>query len=74
MRGDRSWTGAYVIALTIVAYFIVATVWLPSWVLKLGPVAGLPDAARDLVGAGVWAVSVAAGIAGLRWGQRAGLL
>jgi hypothetical protein len=74
MRGARSWSGSYVIALGIVAYFVVATVWLPSWVLGLRVLADVPSLVRDLIGAGVWAVFVGAGVIGLRIGQRAGLI
>jgi Co/Zn/Cd efflux system component len=74
MRGDRSWSGSYVIALAIVAYFVVATVWLPSWVLGLSLLADAPNMVRDLIGSGVWALFVAAGVFGLRLGQRSGLI
>ena len=74
MGRDRTWSGAYAVALAIVVYFIVATVWLPSWVLGLGLLADLPNLVRDLLGAGVWAVFLGVGIVGLRWGQRAGLI
>jgi hypothetical protein len=74
MRGERTWSGAYLGALAIVGYFIVATVWLPSWVLGLRLLTDLPDLVRDLIGAGVWAVFVGAGVVGLRLGQRIGLI
>ncbi len=53
---------------------MVATVWLPSWVLGLRVLSDVPNLVRDLIGAGVWAVFVGAGVIGLRLGQRAGLI
>lgn len=58
----------------VVAYFAVATVWLPSWLLGLDEVASLPRALVDLVAAASWAVFLAVGIVGLWWGQRKGWL
>jgi hypothetical protein len=66
-----TWTRAYLIGIAIALYFIVATIWLPSFVLKLGFVAGAPSVLRDLIGAGVWFVFLAAGLFTLRWAQRA---
>lgn len=58
----------------VVAYFAVATVWLPSWLLGVGPVASLPRDLVDLVATASWAIFLAVGIWGLRWGQRRGWL
>jgi hypothetical protein len=66
-----TWTRAYVIGIGITLYFIVATIWLPSFVLKLGFVASSPAILRDLIGAGVWFVFLAVGLFALRWAQRA---
>lgn len=69
-----TWTRAYVAGLAIALYFVVATVWLPSFVLRLSFVASAPALVRDLVGSGVWFVFLAAGLLGLRLAQRARLI
>lgn len=61
-------------ALVIAVYFIAATVWLPSWVLRLSPVAGADPILRDLIGSGVWFVFLVLGLWGLWRGQRAGII
>jgi len=73
-RANDTWTRAYILGVVIALYFIVATIWLPSFVLKLSVVASAPAIIRDLIGAGVWSVFVAAGLIGLRMAQRAGLI
>ena len=55
---------------TIVVYFVVATVWLPSTILGLQAVGELPRYARDLIASGVWGVALAVGIWGLWWADR----
>lgn len=67
-----SWAGAWLRSVLIVLFFVVATVWLPSWVLKLGPVAELGSAWRDIIGTAAWVVPLLAGMWGLRQIQRAG--
>jgi hypothetical protein len=69
-----TWTRAYALGVVIALYFIVATVWLPSFVLKIGFVASAPAALRDLIGAGVWAAFLAGGLFALRRAQRSGLI
>jgi hypothetical protein len=69
-----SWVRAYLIGLVIALYFIVMTVWLPSYVLKLGPVAGADPIVRDLIGSGVWFVFFALGLWALWRAQRARLI
>ncbi len=68
--GDRlGWAAAWVRGIAIVAYFIVATVWLPS--LVFDRMADAPQWARDVAGSGVWLVAVAIGVALLRRLQQA---
>ncbi len=67
-----SWAGAWLRSVVIVLFFVVATVWFPSWVLKLGPVAELEPALRDIIGTAAWVVPLAVGMWGLRRVQRAG--
>jgi hypothetical protein len=66
-----SWVRAYLIGLLIAGYFIVATVWFPSWVLRWGPVAGAEPLLRDLIGSGVWFVALVFGLWALWRAQRA---
>jgi hypothetical protein len=70
-KSPITWTRAYVLGLAIALYFLVATVWLPSFVLRLGFVAAAPSILRDLIGAGVWFVFLAVGLVALRLAQRA---
>lgn len=65
-RATRTWLQAGAWALAIFAYFTLFTVWLPSWILHLSGVAGAPSAVRDLIGLGVWLVSLVAGMWALR--------
>ena len=69
-----TWTRAYGLGIGITLYFVIATIWLPSFVLKLGFVAGAPAILRDTIGAGVWFVFLAVGLLGLRLAQRRGLI
>ena len=74
VRLVQTWVRAYAIGLAITLYFIVATIWLPSFVLKLSFVASAPPIIRDLAGAGVWFVFLAAGLFALRRAQHSGLI
>ncbi len=58
--------------LAIVGYFVLATVWLPSWVLRLPAVAQASRFVADLVGAAVWAAFLGLGMWGIRVAQRRG--
>ena len=69
-----TWTRAYVLGIGIALYFMVATVWLPSFVLRLPIVASADSMMRDLIGSGVWIVFLLAGLVGLRLAQRARLI
>lgn len=64
------WWQAWVKTATIVVYFVVATVWLPSALIETRFVGELPRFARDLIGAGVWFVALALGIWALWWADR----
>ena len=74
VRLVQTWVRAYAIGLAITLYFIVATIWLPSFVLKLSFVASAPPIIRDLAGTGVWFVFLAAGLFSLRRAQHSGLI
>jgi mono/diheme cytochrome c family protein len=66
----------------IVIYFVLATVFIPSWVVESSTLTAPPaiwkdvlsadvwDFIRDAIGATVWLVALLAGLFGLRWAQR----
>lgn len=69
-----TWINASVRALAIAAYFVIATVWLPDWLLRLGPIADAQSLVRDGIVLAVWTVALAGGIYGLRRLQRQGVI
>ncbi len=70
LKGELSWWTAYARGLVIFLFFVLATVWLPSWVVGQGPVAGASRWIADVVGTVVWLVPLAIGIVALRWLQK----
>jgi hypothetical protein len=68
------WANAIGRGVLIVLYFVIATVWLPDYVLTLGAVAEASQTLRDLLLLGVWGVALVAGMYLLRWAQRRGLI
>lgn len=62
----RSWITAYVRALVVFAYFAIATVWLPSFLIGATSDEGM----RDIVVTVSWAVAFGAGLWGLSELQR----
>lgn len=69
---QKGWAEAGPAGLAIVAYFALATVWLPSWVLRIPAVAQASRSVADLVGTLVWAAFLVLGMWGLRVAQRRG--
>jgi hypothetical protein len=69
---QKSWAEAGLTGLVIVAYFALATVWLPSWVLRTPAVAQASRSVADFVGTMVWAALLVVGMWGLRLAQRRG--
>lgn len=69
-----SWGTAGLRALLIVVYFFLITVWLPSFVLRIGTVTRASSTIQGLLGAGIWAVGLGAGIWLLRFAQRRGAI
>jgi hypothetical protein len=67
-----SWAVAGMTGIAIVAYFVLATVWLPSLVLRSPAVAQASRSVADLVGTMVWAAFLGLGMWGLRVAQRKG--
>jgi len=69
-RRTLSWPDGWLKSVVIVVYFIVFTVFLPSFVLQMSTVAALSRPAQELVGSAVWAVGLGAGLVGLWYAQR----
>lgn len=69
---EKGWAEAGLAGLAIVAYFALATVWLPSWVLRIPAVAQASRSVADLMGTMVWAAFLVLGMWGLRVAQRKG--
>jgi hypothetical protein len=69
-----SWINATVRGLLIVAYFVVATVWLPNQVVAIDAIESASRLIRDIAVSGVWAVTLGGGIWLLRISQRRGLI
>jgi mono/diheme cytochrome c family protein len=70
-KKELTWWHAYGRAILIFLFFVLATTWLPSWLLTQETVAGWPRLIGDLLGSGLWMVMLAVGIGGLIWLQRA---
>lgn len=56
-------------AVAIFLYFAVATVWLPSALLRSPLLAGASRNVSDVVAVVVWAIGIGAGLWGLRYAQ-----
>lgn len=65
-----SWMNATLRGILIFVYFVVATVWLPDFILTLGAVAEASRFMRDLVALVVWGGGLVAGLWMLRFFQR----
>ena len=81
-RPEFSTGQAWFRSLLIVAYFIVATVFIPSMVIEAGFLADPPgdvsgdtwDDIRGLIGSGVWLAAFGLGVWGLRRLQQRGVI
>jgi mono/diheme cytochrome c family protein len=69
-RLDLPWLNAWAKSAVIVIWFVLFTVFVPSWVLQSDSVAKMADTTQDLVGAGVWSAGLVLGIETLWWAQR----
>ena len=69
-----TWANAIGRGVVVILYFIVATVWLPDFILGLGAVAEASDFLRDLIVLVVWGAALGAGMYGLRRAQERGLI
>ncbi len=65
-----TWVKAFLAGLLIVVYFVVATVWLPDFVLQLGPVADAASWVGDALIPAIWGLGLVGGLIGLRTAQR----
>jgi predicted tellurium resistance membrane protein TerC len=69
-----TWMNAWLRGLAFFVYIVIATVWLPDFVVKLDSVAGAAAFVRDLIVLGVWGAAFIGGLWLLRFGQRRGLV
>jgi len=69
-----TWMNASLRGLVIFVYFVVATVWLPNFVVRLAPVASASSFVSDSLVLVVWGVGLGAGLWLLRFAQRRGLI
>jgi hypothetical protein len=69
-----TWTTASLRGLVIVAYFVLATVWLPDRILGIGFVRSAPEVVSDLMALTVWGAGLLGGMWSLRIGQERGLI
>ncbi len=69
-----TWPAAGLRAVAVFVYFVVATVWLPDFVLKLDGIAGASAFVRDAVVSALWMAGLAGGLVLLRRAQRRGVI
>jgi len=69
-RGEVSGFDAGLKAASIVVYFVVTTVLLPSFVLQTDVMSRLPRGVQDFVAVAIWLGALGIGILGLWWAQR----
>lgn len=69
-----SWLKAWLLGIAVFGYFVVATVWVPDFVLQLDSIASASAFVRDLVLMVVWGCAFVGGLVMLRIGQRKGLV
>lgn len=69
-----TWTTASLRGMVIVAYFVLATVWLPDRILGIGFVRSAPEVVSDLMAFTVWGAGLLGGMWSLRIGQERGLI
>ncbi len=67
-----SWLAGSARSIVIFAYFVVFTVWMPSWLIQLGQVATLSSSIKDLIAVAAWGGFLTFGIVALRSAQKRG--
>jgi hypothetical protein len=65
---------AYVRGFLVFAYFLVATVMIPNYVLKLEAIGSASTVVQDLVVLGIWGAGLVAGMFLLRRFQAKGIV
>jgi hypothetical protein len=68
--GVFGWRQAWIRGASIFAFFVVATVLIPSWLARAGFLADLPRVAHDSIVTAVWLVMLVLGMWGVRRLQR----
>lgn len=69
-----NWMNAYLRGFLVFLYFLVATVVLPNFILRLDPIGSASDVVQDTVVLVVWGVGLVAGIYLLRRFQAKGIV
>ncbi len=69
-RISMPWFDAWLRAGIIVAFFVVATVFIPSIIMQTETVARLDRPVQDVIGSGLWLGALLAGLGGLWWAHR----
>ena len=69
-----SWINAYLRGLLIVAFFVLATVLVPNYVIKLGSVADAARWLRDSIVLVIWGGGLVVGMWLLRMAQKRGVV
>lgn len=69
-----TWITAWLRGLAIVGYFVVATVWVPDFLLNLSFLQTANDVLSDLILLAVWGAALVGGMWALRVGQRKGII
>jgi hypothetical protein len=64
------WLDGSAKAAVIVIWFVLFTVFVPSWVLQSRTVGGWDRNLQDLVGVGLWTFALGGGLWALWWAQR----
>lgn len=63
------WVRAGLIGAGVLIYFVVATAWLPSTLLRFDSVASSSPWVRDAIATVCWLATLVTGMFGLRWAQ-----
>lgn len=67
-----SWLSSGARSILVFAYFVVFTVWLPSWLIQLDQVAALSSPVKDVIVVFSWGGFLTLGIVALRSAQERG--
>jgi hypothetical protein len=67
-----SWLSSGMQSILIFSYFVVFTVWVPSWLIQLDKVATLSSSIKDLIAVAAWGGFMTFGIVALRSAQKRG--